>query len=242
MLFRSVRKALPMGMRDLAMYGAPLALGVNIGGSIGMELPVLDRMRVNQSLSGQIGTGIGELLGIPFAVLEDITKSIDALRSGRPDRAVETAAPTFLKNILSSVRLATEGQTTVTGRSVNVPGEKGARKISGAEAIGKGLGFQPLSSSKAFDIYRSLEEVKSHRDQKQEELANRYISAERSRDGQEMVRIREEARLWNRQAVLGKRPEMKIDLDRAVKARRKARQPMKQMRGLARDYRETFGI
>ncbi len=235
-----VRKSIPKGMRDLVMYGAPSALGVNIGGSVGMEIPPLDRMRVNQPMAGQLGTGIGELLGIPFAVLEDFTETVDAIRSGRIGRAIETASPTFLKNILAGVRLSTEGQTTITGRPVNVPGERGPRTITTGEAFAKGLGFQPLSSSKAFDVHRALEETKSYRDQKQEELANRYIEAERSRNNREMVRIREEARLWNRRAVLEKKPENKIDLDRAVKARRKARQPMKQMKGLARAYRENF--
>ena len=41
LLGNGVRKQLPPGMRDLAMYGAPSVLGVNIGGSIGMELPVM---------------------------------------------------------------------------------------------------------------------------------------------------------------------------------------------------------
>lgn len=235
-----VRKSIPRGMRDLVMYGAPSALGVNIGGSIGMELPVVDRMRVNQPLAGQLGTAIGELVGIPFAVLEEFTDAVDALRSGRVERALESASPTFMRNVLSGIRLATVGQTTITGRPVNVPGETGPRKITTAEAFGKGLGFQPLSSSKVFEMHRSLEEVKSYRDQQQEEFANRYLEAERARNNREMTRIREEARLWNRRAVLEKKPELEIDLDRAVKARRKARQPMKQMRGLARDYRESL--
>jgi hypothetical protein len=87
-----------------------------------------------------------------------------------------------------------------------------------------------------------LEEIKSYRDQKQEELLNRYIAAMRKKGNREMVRIREEARLWNRRAVVEGRGEMKIDLDRAVQASKKARQPMKQMRGLAREYRETFSM
>lgn len=127
------------------------------------------------------------------------------------------------------------------GRPVNLPGVKGLQKIGSGEAIAKGLGFQPLSSSKAWDEHRALEEIKSYRDQKQEELANHYIAAMRRKDNREMVRVREETRLWNRRREVEGRREMKIDLDRVVKARKKVRQPMKQMRGLAEEYRETYG-
>lgn len=97
--------------------------------------------------------------------------------------------------------------------------------------MAKGLGFQPVSSSKGWDVHRSLEEIKSYRDQKREQLANRYIAAMRRKDNREMVRIRDEARPWNRRALVEGRKEMKIDIDRAVKARKHARLPMKQMRG-----------
>lgn len=237
-----VRKELPPGMRDLVMYGAPSIFGVNIGGSIGMEVPILDRANVNRSWSEQIGQSMGELLGIPYAVMKEMAQAVDAVKAGRPDRAAETVAPTVLRNIMSAVRLSTEGQTSISGKPINVPGERGPRKITEGEAIAKGLGFQPLSSTKAFDIYRTMEELKSYRDEKQAELANRYVAAQRKGDNKEMVRVRNEAREWNRNAVLKKRPEMRIDLQEAIKARLQARQPMKQMRGLAGELREVYGM
>jgi hypothetical protein len=160
-------------MRDLVMYGAPSVAGVNIGGSIGMELPVLDRMNVNQSISGQAGEGIGQAIGIPYAVFDELAKAVDAAKSGRSDRAWEIMAPGFIRNIMSAHRLATEGQTTLSGTPVNVPGEKRPRKLTSYEAVMKGVGFQPTSSTKAFEIYQTMEELKSYRDSKQTELANR---------------------------------------------------------------------
>ncbi len=197
-----VRKSLPAGMRDLAMYGVPSIVGVNIGGSIAMELPVFDRMNLNQSISGQAAEGIGQILGIPYAVFDELAKAVDVAKSGRSDRAVETMAPGFLKNIMSAVRLATEGQTTLSGTPINVPGEKGPRKLTTYEAIKKGLGFQTTNSSKAFEIYRTMEELKSYRDSKQTELANRYVAAYRDGDTKRMVRVREQAREWNRAAIV----------------------------------------
>jgi len=242
LLGNGVRKQLPPGMRDLVMYGGPSLVGVNIGGSIGMELPVIDRLNVNKSISGQLGEGIGSLLGVPYSMFDELTKAVDAIKSGRPDRAAETVAPNFLKNIMSAERLYREGQTTVTGKPVNVPGERFPRKLTEGEAIGKALGFQPVSSTKAFEIYKSLEQLKSYRDEKQAELANRYVAAMRQNDQKEMVAVRNEAREWNRAAVVEGRREMRIDLQKAIQARQKARQPMKQMRGLAREYRESYGM
>jgi hypothetical protein len=133
LLGNGVRKQVPPGMRDIVMYGAPAAVGVNTGGSIGMELPVMDRLNVNKGISGQLGEGIGALLGVPYSMLEEFTKAVDSLKAGRPDRAAESVAPVFLRNIMSAYRLSTEGQTTVTGRPINVPGEKYPRKPTGVK-------------------------------------------------------------------------------------------------------------
>jgi hypothetical protein len=229
-------------MRDLTMYGVPSVLGVNIGGSIGMGLPVMDRLNVNKSISGQLGEGIGSLLGVPYAVFDEFTKAIDAIKSGRSDRAVETVAPVFLKNIMSAYRLSTEGQTTITGKPINVPGELFPRKLTDSEAVMKSLGFQPVGSTKAFEIHKSLEQLKSYRDEKQSELANRYMAAFREGDQKEMVAVRREAMEWNRAAVQNNHPEMGIALNKAVKDRSIATKPMRQMRWMGKEYRESFGM
>ena len=87
-----------------------------------------------------------------------------------------------------------------------------------------------------------MEELKSYRDSKQKELANRYQAAYRDGDQKEMEAVKNEAREWNRAAVLSGKPEMLVDLERAVKSRQKAHQPPKKMRGVARDLRESYGM
>lgn len=237
-----LRKKIPAPMRDLVMYGAPSALGINIGGSLGMELPVLDRARINKDFKDQLGETLGNILGPPYALVSQYMDAIDAMRSGNTARAVESASPAFIKNILSAHRLATEGQTTVSGKPIAVPGEKEARKLTAGEAIAKGLGFQPLSSTKAFEMHRTLSEVKSYRDEKQEEWANKYVQAKRAGDLQTATAIKEEARQWNREAVLKGRPDLKVDLHAAIAARRKPAQPMRQMKGMAKELREAYGM
>lgn len=87
-----------------------------------------------------------------------------------------------------------------------------------------------------------MEELKSYRDSKQAELANRYVAAYREGDTKEMPAVRDEAREWNRKAVLENRPETRINLRDAIDARREGRHPMKQMKGLARELRESYGM
>jgi hypothetical protein len=100
----------------------------------------------------------------------------------------------------------------------------------------------PLSSTKAFEIHKSLEQLKSYRDEKQSKLANRYMAAYREGDRKEMVAVQNEAREWNRAAVVDGRPEMRINLEEAIKDRRFAGKTMKQTRGLAKEYRENCGM
>ena len=64
----------------------------------------------------------------------------------------------------------------------------------------------------------------------------------RKENEKEMVAVRNEAMAWNRKAGIEGKSEMKIDLKDAIKSRQKATKPMKQMRGLARELREGFGM
>ena len=76
----------------------------------------------------------------------------------------------------------------------------------------EGHGIQPVSSTKAFEIYRTLEQLKSYRDEKQSELANRYVAAMRKENEKEMVAVRrgnglESASCHRRQIRNEDRPE-----------------------------------
>ena len=41
-------------LQDLIIFGAPSVFGVNLGGSVGMELPVFERIRFGESLGDQV--------------------------------------------------------------------------------------------------------------------------------------------------------------------------------------------
>lgn len=235
-----VRKLIPDHQRDLVMYGAPSLLGIGIGSSIGMELPIFDKIKSSQNLSEQAFEGIGQLIGIPAAMLKEVLDVVDAVRNGRGDRAWEIVAPTFLKNIMVAHRLSTEGQTTMAGKPINFPGERGARTITDYEAGMKVLGFQPLSSTKSFEVYKTMEDLKAYKDNKLHELANKYMAAKNSGDIEGMAKVREDVRAWNIKMNEEGHPEHKIDLSKSIAARSKTAKPPRAMRGEARELMDLY--
>ncbi len=76
----------------------------------------------------------------------------------------------------------------------------------------------------AFEIDQSLEEFGSYRDSKKTGLANRFMKAYRDGVRNEMVLLKNEDREWNREMVLRGKPEIRVDLGKAVKSRSKSHQ------------------
>jgi predicted RNA methylase len=86
-------------LRDIVVYGVPAISGFTIGGSIGMELPIFDRIRTNEDLFGQVGGSLTELIGVPWAMVEDIGRSVSNLRAGKGlFGGLEPLAPAILAN------------------------------------------------------------------------------------------------------------------------------------------------
>ena len=102
---------------------------------------------------------------------------------------------------MSAARLLHEGQTTLSGAPVTLPGEREARKLALSQAVGKALGFQPLSSCKDFDLCQSMEQINGFRDELQQKWANRAHQAIKAGNARELVAIQEEVRQWNREAL-----------------------------------------
>jgi N12 class adenine-specific DNA methylase len=215
-------------LRDMLLYGLPAGAGVSLGGSIGMELPIFDKVRLDQSITQQLWNNFNEIVGIPGAVIEDIEGAARAAAAGQGARALEYILPTALANPIKAVRLHTVGQTSMSGKPINLPGESGPRKISFTEALGKVAGFQPVSSTKSYDLYRKIEDYKSFKQGKQKEFANRIMNA--VRNGNDKARLDAVGDLvaWNKKQFEKKRFEYIItgeDINRSLKSRLKAGQP-----------------
>ena len=121
-------------------------------------------------------------------------------------------------------RLYSEGQTSMSGRPINDPGERGARKLTGAEAFGKAMGFQPVSSTKSYDAYAAREHAARVRS---DEIDRLTVLALRSYDTGTptgKLEMRKRMREWNARMEAEGKPDMLIhekDVMRRVKSRRR---------------------
>ncbi|MGD9364582.1 MAG: PLxRFG domain-containing protein, partial [Desulfobacteraceae bacterium] len=217
-------------MRDMIVYGVPAGMGFTLGGSIGMELPVFDKMKLNQSLTGQLGSNIGEIIGVPWAVIEDLEAAANSYRSGQKLRAMEYLLPTAASNPLKAIRMHTTGQTSISGRPISDPGSNAPRKITVKEAIGKAMGLQPVSSTKSWDLYKTIQAYAEFKQAKQRSFANRIANAWRAGDMKKVREVASEIEAWNKEQLCKGRYRYLMtneDIIRALQARSRSGQPPK---------------
>lgn len=222
-----IRKHLPESnmLRDVVCYGVPAMAGVNIGGSLKMETPLTHGLAKGKTPHEVLANSIGDIIGIPYDLL--ITRPsrvMEAYGKGNTWRAVEEAAPVMARNAMQAWRLYSEGQTSMSGRPINDPGERGARKLTGAEAFGKAMGFQPVSSTKSYDAYAAREHAARVRS---DEIDRLTVLALRSYDTGTptgKLEMRKRMREWNARMEAEGKPDMLIhekEVMRRVKSRRR---------------------
>lgn len=237
----AIRKQLPQNtmLRDIVCYGLPAGAGVNLGGSLKMELALTGGMQKGGTPKEVLTEGIGDIIGIPWDMfVERPSKVMEAMRADNYWRAVEEVVPTAVSNGMKAWRLATEGQKTLKGRDINDPGEQGARKLSSGEAFGKLLGFQPVSATRSYDAYTASKHSDSVRADKADEVATIMVKALDAGDSAEMVRARKVLKDWNLKMEEEGKPHMRILMKdvqkRITQRRRKARMtPKARQRGEA---------
>lgn len=237
-----VRKQLPQNtaLRDIVCYGLPAGAGVNLGGSLKMELALTGGMQKGGTPREVLTEGIGDIIGIPWDMfVERPSKVMEAMRADNYWRAVEEVVPTAVSNGMKALRLATEGQKTVKGRDINDPGERGAHKLSSGEAFGKLLGFQPVSATRSYDAYAASKHSDSVRADKADEVATIMVKALDARDSAEMVRARKVLKDWNAKMEKEGKPHMRI-LMKDVQKRVTQRRRQARMTPKARQKGEAF--
>ena len=148
---------------------------------------------------------------------------LKSMEAGLTGRALSETpfTPAFIKNPLKGIELYKTGQRTRSGRDINYPGQRGPRKITGAEAVGKGLGLQPISSTKAYMFHKSQSELQQMVKDRTYRWASRYVNAKRRGDGEEMKAIRLEVRQWNLEANKAGKRYLRVNLQKSIASRRK---------------------
>lgn len=244
-----IRNALPENnlLRDVACYGLPSLLGVNIGGSLRMETPFTEGMKRGETFKEAMTESLGDLLGIPYDLaVNKPSKFLEARRFGADYRAVEALVPTFVANAMQAWRLSTEGQTTLRGRPINSPGQPGARKLSTGEAFGKALGFQPTSSAKSYEAYAAEKRRTSMRSDRIDDFTNQALDDLESKGRPYMMReLQKKLQAWNKEMEAEGKPAMKImpkDVLRRVAARRRENRPTRDQREKGAAQMATWGV
>lgn len=243
-----IRKALPESdlMRDVVCYGLPALAGVNIGGSLRMETPFTEGIEKGTTFKEAMTESLGSLFGIPYDMaVNKPSKFFEAGKYGDGYKMIEALAPTFVANAMQAYRLATEGQTTTKGRPINSPGQPGARKLSGAEAMGKVLGFQPTSSAKSYEAYRAGKRQDAVRSDKVNDLAVLALKSIDTGNPDGRIAMMKELRAWNKKMQEEGKPHMLIqpkDVLRRVKSRRRENRATPKQRQKGAAQMATWGV
>ena len=228
-----IRRALPDAdwLRDMVCYGLPSLGGVYLGGSLRIETPLERGIKPGATPKEILTSSLGDMIGIPYSGVEIISRMMEAGHGGDPYRGLEEAAPVALKNAMSAYRLFTEGQTTLKGRPIMDGMEP--RKLTTSEAVGKLLGFQPVSSTKNYDRYRAGQHADLIRREKADEIATKIFRARQNNDAAAQAEARQAFQEWNtRMRTEGKRDML---LERRLKERARPRRPSERER--AREQR-----
>ncbi|WP_419656278.1 uncharacterized protein Dvar_53780 [Desulfosarcina variabilis str. Montpellier] len=204
-----VRESLPNEwLRDLAVYGLPGVAGVDLTGSLSIEVP----------------RSWKDLAGVPYAMIEDTVNAVESLKSGAHYRVLSETpfTPIAVRNAMRGIELYALGQHTRSGKAINYHGAKGPRKISASEAVLKSLvGLQPVSSSKSYGAYQATQKMQDALQEKKSKWASRYVNAMIRMDAETMEKVKAEVTEWNVKARKEGKPHKIINIRQAVAYRLK---------------------
>jgi len=215
--------------RDLITFGGLGALGIDLHGSLGIELP----------------KSFVDILGVPWALVEDTKRFTTDIKMGQYLRALEDSpiTPMVVRNAMSGYRQFEKGTYTRTGRPIGdiTGGKEEPRKLGPKDFIMKSLlGFQPVSSSKAFEAYNDLSKKVEEFNDVKRGLATKFVEYRRKGNRKGMANIRKRVLEWNRKARREGQPEMIINLTRMIKTRETARKPPTAFRREARALQDVW--
>lgn len=233
-------------LRDIVTYGTPSILGINIGGSIRIEMPGSFGAWKSETLKDTGLRFIKDLMGIPWDMFVELpSDAYEAWSMGEQQRALEKAPfiPAVVAHSLEAMREYREGKTTVSGRPISTIGKNQAKKPSALDAILTGVGYNTLQSTKEWDQSRLMSISRSIKMEKQQYLATRFTRAARNDNKDDLRRIIQEWQDWNKSALKDKEIWRVItaeQLERAIQARSEPRQPPKYMIQRFRELKNIY--
>lgn len=194
-------------------YKGPVNYYTNasIADRVGWEDLIFREAKKDKSDASTLSNYIESIGGAPYSIINNVFfRTPDLIEQGHYARAIETAIPTSMSNVLKGIRYGTEGVNTLRGDPV-------MGEVEPHTALAQVFGFAPADLSLKYhaNAYRTKTEAKlmGMRDR----LMRKYYMAYRMGDYDREMSIREE--LF---ALGDKHPELNISqdyIDRSVRAR-----------------------
>ena len=194
-------------------YKGPINYYTNaaIADRVGWEDLIFREAKKDKSDASTLSNYIESIGGAPYSIINNVFfRTPDLIEQGHYARAIETAIPTSMSNVLKGIRYGTEGVNTLRGDPV-------MGEVEPHTALAQVFGFAPADLSLKYhaNAYRTKTEAKlmGMRDR----LMRKYYMAYRMGDYDREMSIREE--LF---ALGDKHPELNISqdyIDRSVRAR-----------------------
>lgn len=149
-------------------------------------------------------------LGAPYSIVNNMFRAKELASDGHMFRAVETALPLGVRNVLKGGRYGAEGANTLRGDPV-------MGEIDGYNAAMQVLGFAPADLARRYETNAILKKEDSRRLRKRDDLAKKYYVAYREGDFDTAMEVRDKLFEFG-----AKYPELGIDdkfLERSVRTR-----------------------
>jgi len=212
---------------DGVFEGAPALGGAYLGGSLEVGFP----------------TNVSEAIGVPAAIVEDITNGVEAWNSGNKGRAAEYLMPLVVgRDLLSAYRGATTGQRTVGGRPIAFEDGE-TKKFSTFETALKALGFRPTSMEKDWRVSEHIKYLADYKQYAQRKFADRYTNSIAAGNIDGAISVLDEVTAWNMLWLSKERPEFAITKDAltsALESRAVPKLPAKTLVGRELRMKEAF--
>ena len=127
------------------------------------------------------------LLGPSFSIAMSPVKSIDYLKDGHYDRALESMLPKVFRDVSKGVKYASDDYKTRSGYDI--------KEANVGEVIGQMFGFASSDMSDIWDKQTAIRNIDRKLDERRKRLIDNMANAE---DGREKLKARKEIRAWNK--------------------------------------------
>lgn len=166
---------------------------------------------------GYVLSALQQAVGPIGSIAVNTGRAVELFKQGEVERAIETAAPSFVRNALKGARYLVEGATTIKGDPI-------MEDIGAYNSLMQMIGFSPADLSSQYERVQAAKGFEREVNQRRQNLLTKYDMAVRSGDFDLMSTVLEEIDSFN-----AARPAKRITkdtLDRSQRAREAAEKDM----------------